>query len=106
MDIKIKTQLSTFFYFLDSSDIDNDVQFQQLAIFFGELIGNNIFSHNQYLCTLIARNDLSPEILEKMDSILNFKTETSDRSSKVNSCFVFSILLNKYCIGFHLFQFF
>ena len=32
--------------------------FAQLTLLFGELIRNDVFSHNSYMCSLIARGDL------------------------------------------------
>ena len=37
-----------------------DESFQQLVLLFGELIRYEVFSHNEYLCTLVARGDLCP----------------------------------------------
>lgn len=34
--------------------------FAQLTLLFGELIRNEVFSHNSYMCTLISRGDLQP----------------------------------------------
>ena len=34
--------------------------FAQLTLLFGELIRNEVFSHNAYMCTLISRGDLQP----------------------------------------------
>ena len=34
--------------------------FAQLTLLFGELIRNDVFSHNSYMCSLIARGDLQP----------------------------------------------
>ena len=82
--------------YTESPDINSDTQFQQLVIFFGELIGNNIFSHDQYLCTLIARNDLSEETLKKLDIILNFKESYSPVKVQL---FLFFQETNKTCFS-------
>ena len=34
--------------------------FAQLTLLFGELIRNEVFSHNAYMCSLISRGDLQP----------------------------------------------
>jgi len=69
-------------FFLESFDINNDKQFLQLVILFGELIGSNVFSHDKYLCSLIARDDLSPKILRKLDIMFQSSTTSNVKVSR------------------------
>jgi len=51
-----------WFGFLDGGYQHNKAHpsFAQLTLLFGELIRNEVFSHNAYMCSLISRGDLQP----------------------------------------------
>ena len=50
------------FVYIDGSYQHNKAHpsFAQLTLLFGELIRNEVFSHNAYMCSLISRGDLQP----------------------------------------------
>ena len=54
--------LIKLFSFIDGGYQHNKAHpsFAQLTLLFGELIRNEVFSHNAYMCTLISRGDLQP----------------------------------------------
>lgn len=54
-------------FLIDSSDASTCEAFQQLVVLFSELIKHNVFSHDKYLCTLIARGEFVKNVVQKVE---------------------------------------
>ena len=82
----LKTALSyRFIYFYLLLLVENyhnpleDESFEQLVLLFGEIIRNDVFSHNDYMCLLISRGDIG------CSSLLDTPVYFEDSKSRTES---------------------